>query len=122
MKILVVDDSVTMRKIISKNLSSAGYGNIVEASDGSDAINKMSGIDLVILDWNMPIMDGITFVREVKNSPAYDEVPIIMCTTEGAQKEVIQALKLGVSDYIVKPFKPELIIEKVKTIIQKMNK
>ena len=122
MKILVVDDSVTMRKIITKNLSSAGFNDTLEATDGADAMDKMNGVDLVILDWNMPIMDGITFVKEVKNSPAFHEVPIIMCTTEGAQKEVIQALKLGVSDYIVKPFKPELIIEKVRALNQKMNK
>ena len=122
MKILVVDDSVTMRKIITKNLSSAGFNDTLEATDGADAMDKMNGVDLVILDWNMPIMDGITFVKEVKNSPAFHEVPIIMCTPEGAQKEVIQALKLGVSDYIVKPFKPELIIEKVRALNQKMNK
>ena len=121
MKILIVDDSVTMRKIISKHLISAGYNDIVEATDGADAMNKLNEIDLVILDWNMPVMNGITFVKEVKSSPVYNNLPIIMCTTEGAQKDVLSVLKLGVSDYVVKPFKPELIIEKVRSIIQKMS-
>ena len=121
MKILVVDDSLTMRKIISKNLNSVGFDDIDQATDGADALKKLEGVDLIILDWNMPVMDGLTFVKEIKSSPAYNTIPVIMCTTEGAQKEVVKALKLGVNDYVVKPFQPELIIEKVKSLSQKLG-
>ena len=117
MRILIVDDSVTMRKIIGKSLQTAGYPEIVEASDGADAMSKMSGVDLVLLDWNMPVMDGLSFVKEARQSPVFGSVPIIMVTTEGAQKEVLQALKEGVNDYIVKPFKADILIQKIESVI-----
>jgi len=122
MKILIVDDSLTMRKIIIKNLSSRGFDNVVEAENGADALNKLEGVSLILTDWNMPVMDGLTFVKEVRKTDGCDKIPIIMVTTEGAKSEVVEALKAGVTDYIVKPFKPELIIEKVRALNQKMNK
>ncbi|MBC8277586.1 MAG: response regulator [FCB group bacterium] len=117
MRILVVDDSVTMRKIISKSLKTEGYPDVIEASDGADAMSKMSGVDLVLLDWNMPVMDGMSFVKEARQSPVFGSVPIIMVTTEGAQKEVLQALKEGVNDYVVKPFKTDTLIQKIESVI-----
>ena len=117
MKILVVDDSVTMRRIISKHLKSAGYDDILEAGDGADAMSKLSGVDLVLLDWNMPVMDGLSFVKEVRQSPIFANVPIIMVTTEGAQREVLEALKQGVNDYVVKPFTPDILLKKVETVV-----
>ena len=117
MRILVVDDSVTMRKIISKSLKTSGYPDVVEAGDGAEAMSKMTGVDLVLLDWNMPVMDGLSFVKEIRQSPVFGEVPIIMVTTEGAQKEVLMALKEGVNDYIVKPFKPDILIQKIQSLL-----
>lgn len=119
MRILVVDDSVTMRRIISKSLYAAGYPDVVEAGDGAEALSRMTGVDLVLLDWNMPVMDGLSFVKEVRQSPVIGEVPIIMVTTEGAQKEVLLALKEGVNDYVVKPFKPDLLIQKIQSLLTK---
>ena len=116
MKILVVDDSTTMRRIISKSLNSAGFTDVVEAGNGAEALSNMEEVELILTDWNMPVMDGLTFVKEVRSSPVYAEIPIIMITTEGAQKEVIEALKQGVNDYIVKPFTPKILIEKVKSL------
>ena len=116
MKILVVDDSTTMRRIITKNLIRAGFKNVVEAGNGAEALSNMEEVELILTDWNMPVMDGLTFVIEVRNSPVYAEIPIIMITTEGAQKEVIEALKQGVNDYIVKPFTPKTLIEKIKLL------
>lgn len=118
MRILIVDDSVTMRKIIAKSLASSGYDDIVEAGDGADAMSKMAGVNLVLLDWNMPVMDGLSFVKEARQSPVFGNVPIVMVTTEGAQKEVLAALKEGVTDYVVKPFKPDVLIQKVDSILK----
>jgi len=113
MKVLVVDDSTTMRRIIKKSLASKGLNDVVEAGNGAEALSNMNEVDLILTDWNMPVMDGLTFVKEIRNSPVYWEIPIIMITTEGAQKEVIEALKQGVNDYIVKPFTPKTLIEKI---------
>ena len=117
MKILIVDDSLTMQKIIIKNLSSRGFDNVVEAENGADALNKLEGVSLILTDWNMPVMDGLTFVKEVRKTDGCDKIPIIMVTTEGAKSEVVEALKAGVTDYIVKPFTPVVLSEKVKSVI-----
>ena len=118
MKILVVDDSVTMRRIIINSLKSAGYNDTVEAANGIEALSNMEGIELVLTDWNMPEMDGITFVKELKSSEIYAGVPIIMITTEGAKTEVVEALKHGVNNYLVKPFKKDTLVAKVKATIE----
>ncbi len=119
MKILVVDDSAIMRRIISNNLKSAGHSDIVEAGNGAEAMEKLSGIELILTDWNMPVMDGLTFVKEVRKDSNYAKVPIIMVTTEGAKTEVMEALKNGVSNYIVKPFTPETLMEKLNATLGK---
>jgi len=118
MKILVVDGSATMRRIISKNLNEAGYSNVIEAGNGVEGISKMAGVDLVLTDWNMPVMDGLSFVKEIKKNPNFASVRIVMITSAGAQKDVIEALKQGVNNYIVKPFTPLTLIEKIKSVIE----
>ncbi|MEE9553446.1 MAG: response regulator [candidate division Zixibacteria bacterium] len=119
MKILVVDDSAIMRRIISNNLKSAGHSDIVEAGNGAEAMEKLGGIELILTDWNMPVMDGLTFVKEVRKDTSYSKVPIIMVTTEGAKTEVMEALKNGVNNYIVKPFTPETLMEKLNATLGK---
>ena len=119
MKILVVDDSAIMRRIISNNLKSAGHSDIVEAGNGSEAMEKLDGIELILTDWNMPVMDGLTFVKEVRKDGKYAKVPIIMVTTEGAKTEVMEALKNGVNNYIVKPFTPDTLMEKLNATLGK---
>lgn len=118
MKILVVDDSVTMRRIIINSLKSSGFDNIVEAEHGIEGLSNMEGVELVLTDWNMPEMDGLTFVKELRASPIYKDIPIIMITTEGSKSEVIEALKQGVNNYVVKPFTKETLIEKVNDTIK----
>ena len=116
MKILVVDDSATMRRIIIKSLNSSGYEEIIEADNGEEAISKLKGVNLILTDWNMPIMDGLAFVKTVRTNNAYKEIPIMMITSQAAKKEVIEALKNGVNDYIVKPFTSATLVEKVQAL------
>lgn len=113
MKVLVVDDSAVMRKIVIKALKEAGHTEIEEAANGKEALDKIDGVDIVLTDWNMPVMDGLTFVKEARKS---HQVPIVMITTEGGQKEVLEAMKSGVSDYIVKPFTPAVLISKLESV------
>ena len=116
MKILVVDDSAVMRKIVIKAFGEGGHTDIVEAKDGKDALSKAADVDIVFTDWNMPVMDGLTFVKELRKT---SKVPIVMVTTEGGQKEVLEAMKYGVNDYIVKPFTPSVLISKLETHVKK---
>ncbi len=107
-----------MRRIITKNLNSAGYDDITEAENGEEALGKLEGIQLILTDWNMPVMDGLTFVKTVRTMDAYKDVPIMMITSQAAKKEVIEALKNGVNDYLVKPFTAGIIAEKVKGLAE----
>lgn len=116
MKVLVVDDSAVMRKIIIKALTEAGYQDIIEAGNGDEALSKVGEVNIIFTDWNMPVMDGITFVKQIRKT---SKVPIVMITTEGGQKEVIEAMRSGVNDYIVKPFAPSVLIGKLEALAKK---
>ncbi len=118
MKILVVDDSKTMRRIIINNLKAAGFKDYVEAGDGEEALERMEGVGLVLTDWNMPGMDGLALVQQLRSDPDHAAVPIIMITSEGARNEVLVALKSGVNDYIVKPFTKDVLKEKVSAAVK----
>ena len=118
MRILVVDDSATMRRIIENNLRTSGFEDIVQASNGLEALSSMAGVELVLTDWNMPVMDGLSLVKELRGNPAFGSVPIVMVTTEGAKDEVIEALKQGVNDYIVKPFTKQTLLEKIEKVLK----
>lgn len=120
MKLLVVDDSSTMRRIIRNTLERMGYENIIEGEDGIDgwdALEEHPDIDMLITDWNMPEMDGLELVRKIRGDPRFVELPIIMVTTEGGKTEVITALKAGVNNYIVKPFTPKILKEKLEIVL-----
>ena len=113
MKILLVDDSRTMRNVQKKILGDLGYSEISEASDGLDAQKKVGAVapDLILLDWNMPNMDGITFLREFRtqNKKTY----VIMVTTESEKIRVVEAIKAGVNNYVVKPFTAEMLKQRI---------
>lgn len=113
--IITVDDSSTMRRIIKNTLIKIGFNNVLEASNGVEALDVISKnkVDLIITDWNMPEMDGLTFVKTIRSNSEYDEIPILMVTTEAAKEDILMALKSGVNNYIVKPFTPDTLKEKV---------
>jgi len=118
MRVLVVDDFSTMRKIIKNILRQLGFNNIVEADDGSTAwetLNK-DNIDFIVSDWNMPNMSGIELLRKVRASEEYADIPFLMVTAEAQQENIIEAVQAKVSNYIVKPFTPETLGQKIAKI------
>jgi len=121
-RILIVDDSSVMRKIIMRNLRQAGIQAeaIFEAGDGYEALQvlKDQTIDLIFSDINMPNMDGIEFVRQARQLPQGQKVKIIMITTEAGLDMIHQAIEAGADGYIVKPFTPEQLAEKVATVVE----
>jgi len=120
MKILVVDDSSTMRRIIVNTLARLGYKDVVQGADGVEAWEAMQAnpdIGIVITDWNMPNMNGLELVKKIRAEEKYADIPIIMVTTEGGKGEVITALKAGVNNYIVKPFTPQVLKEKLQAVL-----
>lgn len=121
MKILVVDDSSTMRRIVMNALKSIGYTDFAEAGDGKQALAKLEeegDIDFIVTDWNMPVITGLEFVQKIKQGP-YKNLPILMVTTNAAKEDVIVALKAGVNHYVVKPFTPNVLKEKIEAILAK---
>jgi len=120
LKLLVVDDSSTMRRIIKNTLQRLGHKDILEGGDGVEGwnvLNSNSDIDMLITDWNMPEMNGLELVKKVRADSRFIDLPIIMVTTEGGKAEVITALKAGVNNYIVKPFTPQVLKEKLGAVM-----
>lgn len=119
MKILVVDDSSTMRRIIANTLKQAGQENVIEAGDGLEGIKQLEAnpdVGLVLSDWNMPNMNGLDFLKKVRETNK--ELPIIMVTTEAEKQNVVTAIKAGANNYIVKPFTPEVLKEKIGSFLK----
>ena len=116
--ILVVDDSASIRQVVSITLKSAGY-SVIEAVDGKDALTKLDGqkVNLVISDVNMPNMDGISFVKEMKQKASYKFTPVIMLTTEGSDEKKKEGQAAGAKAWVVKPFKPEQMLQAVSMLI-----
>lgn len=114
--ILIVDDSVTMRKIIKHHLTQLGYNSIIEASNGKEGLKKVveEKIDLIICDWNMPEMNGLQFLYNLREN--WQEIPVIMLTTVNTQDEVIAAMKAGANSYLTKPFTRDSLKEKIEQI------
>ena len=113
-RVLVADDSSTMRKIILRSLSAVGVPSAVEAADGQEAVDKFQpgDFDLVLTDWNMPNKNGLEVITEIRAQDA--NVPIIMVTTEAEKSRVLEAIQAGVSDYLVKPFTADMLREKLE--------
>lgn len=115
--IMVVDDSYSLRQVVSLALKSAGY-DVFEAADGKDALSKLTGqkVHLVVSDVNMPNMDGITFVKEMRKLPAYRFTPVIMLTTENQEAKKAEGQAAGAKAWMVKPFKPEQMLMAVSKL------
>ncbi len=119
-RILVVDDMSTMRRIIKTILNQLGYSNIEEAENGKQALGKLKKekFDFVITDWNMPEMDGLELVKQIRSDDELKSLPVLMVTAEAKKENVMEALKAGVNNYIVKPFTPEVLKEKMEKIFK----
>jgi two-component system chemotaxis response regulator CheY len=120
-RILVVDDSSTMRRILRATLNRIGYMDITEAGNGVEAYAKASEqvFDCVLTDWNMPEMDGLELTVKLRAKPEYKGVPIVMVTTEGGKQDVLEALTKGTTSYIVKPFTPEILKQKMDELFNR---
>jgi len=119
--VLVVDDSLPMRSVIKKTIKASGFkvGQIFDASNGKEALDvlKQEWFDLVLTDYNMPGMDGMEFIKEMKRDEALEAIPVVMVTTEGSRQRVKEFLENGAADYIKKPFTPEEIRTKLNRIM-----
>jgi len=115
--IMIVDDSASMRRVVSIALKGAGY-DVLEGVDGKDALNKLTGqkVHLIISDVNMPVMDGITFLKSVKQLPAYKFTPVIMLTTESDESKKREGQSAGARAWVVKPFQPERLVDAVQRL------
>ena len=122
MKILVVDDFSTMRRIVKNLLKQLGYENIEEAEDGAQAYSKLKngGFGFVVSDWNMPNMDGLELLKKVRSDPEIKDLPILMVTAEAEKEKVITAIQAGVNNYIVKPFTGEVLKEKMDKVFERL--
>ena len=119
MRFLVVDDSSTMRRIIINTLNKLGYQDVVEASNGREGMDRVTdgAVDLVITDWNMPEMNGIDFIRALRALEGKQQLPVLMVTTNAAKDDIVEALRAGVNNYVVKPFTPDTIKEKIDAVL-----
>lgn len=123
MKILVVDDFSTMRRIIKNLLNDLGFMNIVEADDGDTALPvlRKGGIDFLITDWNMPGMTGIELLKQVRADDKLNSLPVLMVTAEQKREQIVEAAEAGVNGYIVKPFTAQTLKEKMSKIFDRVG-
>lgn len=121
MRILLVDDSKTMRNIQKAVLQQLGHTEVQEACDGQDALSKIAAFnpELLLVDWNMPNMDGLTFVKTFRQTNK--TTPIIMVTSEAERPRVIEAIKAGVNNYVVKPFTPDLLSQRIAETLTRLG-
>lgn len=120
MKFLVVDDSPTMRRIVCNALKEIGYSDMSEAGDGAAALEALNAepADFVITDWNMPNMNGLELTKAIRGHAEHGELPILMITTRGMKEDVVAAMQARVNNYVVKPFTPDVLREKIDAILQ----
>lgn len=123
MKILIVDDFSTMRRIIKNLLRELGFSNTAEADDGSTALPmlKNGGFDFLVTDWNMPNMEGIDLLKAVRADPMLKSLPVLMVTAEAKRDQIVEAAQAGVNGYIVKPFTAETLKEKIDKIFERLE-
>jgi two-component system chemotaxis response regulator CheY len=123
MKILIVDDFSTMRRIIKNLLRELGFNNTVEADDGQTALPKLQsgGIDFLITDWNMPGMTGIDLLKTVRADPNLRHLPVLMVTAEAKREQIVEAAQAGVNGYVIKPFTAATLQEKIEKIFERLE-
>ena len=121
MKVLVVDDMSTMRRIVKNVLRQIGYTSVEEAPDGQEALKKLKGggFGLVVSDWNMPVMSGIELLKAIRADAELKTLPVLMVTAEAQKENIIEAVQAGVSNYVVKPFTADGLQEKLAKIFAK---
>lgn len=116
MRALIVDDSRAMRRIVGRILTDAGF-DVLEAADGQEAVDLLetqdSPPDLACVDWNMPVMDGLTLIQQVRKHPEWRAITLMMVTTESEQDQIVRALAAGAHEYLIKPFTGEAMVEKL---------
>ena len=119
LKVLVVDDFATMRRIVKNILKDIGFTNIAEAEDGAVALKQLQTgpVDLIICDWNMPNMSGLDLLKAVRADDKLKAIPFVMVTAEAQKTRVVEAVQAGVSNYIVKPFTADAVKEKLKKVL-----
>lgn len=122
-KFLVVDDFSTMRRIVRNLLKELGYTNVEEAEDGADGLNKLKqgGFEFVVSDWNMPNMDGLTMLQNIRADDALKALPVLMVTAEAKKENIIAAAQAGANGYVVKPFTAATLDEKLSKIFEKLG-
>ena len=120
-RFLIVDDSSTMRRIIINTLNKLGFDQTVEAANGREGIERLdAGVaDIVITDWNMPEMSGLEFLRQIRAQERTRDLPVLMVTTNAAKDDIVEALRAGVSNYVVKPFTTDTFREKIDAVLGK---
>lgn len=123
MKILLIDDSKTMRNIQKSVLAQLGHTTVEEACDGQDALSKVGAYkpDLILVDWNMPNMDGLTMLQTIRATPTLRHLPVLMITAEAKKENIIAAAQAGANGYIVKPFTAATLSEKLNKIFEKLG-
>lgn len=123
MKILIVDDFSTMRRIIKNLLRDLGFTNTVEADDGKSAmpILKAGGVDFLVTDWNMPGMTGLDLLKAVRSDPSMAQLPVLMVTAEAKREQIIMAAQAGVNGYVIKPFTAATLKEKIEKIFERIE-
>ncbi|HET8791845.1 MAG TPA: chemotaxis response regulator CheY [Modicisalibacter sp.] len=124
MSILVVDDFPTMRRIVRSLLKELGYTNVEEAEDGQDAMSKLrtGGFEFVVSDWNMPNLDGLEMLKQIRADDALKSLPVLMVTAEAKKENIIAAAQAGANGYVVKPFTAATLEEKLNKIFEKLGK
>jgi two-component system, chemotaxis family, chemotaxis protein CheY len=124
MRILIVDDFPTMRRIVRNLLKELGYGNVDEAEDGAAGLARLrgGGFDFVITDWNMPNLDGLSMLQQIRADATLSHLPVLMVTAESKKENIIAAAQAGASGYVVKPFTAATLDEKLNKILEKMAK
>ncbi|MCL4681993.1 MAG: chemotaxis response regulator CheY [Rhodocyclaceae bacterium] len=124
MRFLVVDDFSTMRRIVRNLLKELGFTNVDEAEDGAAALAKLTAeqFDFIVTDWNMPNMDGLTLLQQVRANPQLKHLPVLMITAEAKKENIVAAAQAGASGYIVKPFTAATLSEKLNKIFEKLEK
>lgn len=123
LSILVVDDFPTMRRIVRSLLKELGFTNVEEAEDGQDALNKLraGGFQFVVSDWNMPNLDGLEMLKQIRADAALKDLPVLMVTAEAKKENIIAAAQAGASGYVVKPFTSATLEEKLNKIFEKLG-